>query len=157
MIAKWFASKLFGPIASAAVVVLLGAFIVQTVRIDGFPLFGPGYRGQLAECRNERGRENDAILEAQNKGREEGRVAAAADSAALAEREKKRDEDFGKRIEALDSITADLAKPRPEPTVRVTVDDPLPVVVTPPSSPQCLLDQDVLDRLRTFINQGRAP
>lgn len=155
MIARWVASKLFAPIAAGVIALLLAALVVQTVRIDGFPFFGPGYRGQLAECRNERNAENDAILEAQRKGREEGRIAAAADTATLLERDKQRDETFDKRIGDLRAITAELAKPKPP--VTVSVDDPLPVIVTQPLTPACLLDRAVLERLHDFVNEGRGP
>jgi len=48
MIASWFASKLFGPIAAGLAALFLVGFIVQTVRIDGWPIFGGGLREELA-------------------------------------------------------------------------------------------------------------
>jgi len=155
MIAGWVASKLFAPIASALVIVLGAALVFQTVRIDGFPFFGPGLRGQLAECQAQQGEANAAVLKAREDGREEGQKSAAADTAALLERDQKRDESFDKRIGELKTITADLAKPKPP--VRVSVDDPLPVIVTPSQTPACVLDKAALDRLHDFVNQGRGP
>jgi hypothetical protein len=145
--------KLFGMIAAGVAALLLVGFVVQTVRIDGFPLFYTGMRTQLAECNDAQRLVNEAVLAAADKAREEGRATAIADRERLAADDAKRLAESNKTVADLQAIVARLRQPQPP--VRVIVDGQPPVVITPPVAMSCDLDRGALDDLRTTLNRGR--
>ena len=54
LITSWLTSKLAGPIATWLAVLFAVAFAWQTAQIDGWPLFGGGYKAQVAALRGDR-------------------------------------------------------------------------------------------------------
>jgi hypothetical protein len=48
LLTSWLTSKLAGPIAAGLAVLFAAGFAWQTAQIDGWPLFGGGYRTQVA-------------------------------------------------------------------------------------------------------------
>lgn len=149
---RFITSKLFGPIAAAAAVLFLALAIYQTIRIDGFPFFGPGLRGQLAECQAFQGLANQKAQEAADKAREEGRLSAAADSEKLRASEVERQRMEMETLEMLQKQAANLR--RPPPPVIVPRAPPPPVVLEPPPPlpAVCLLNQEALDAMQATIN-----
>lgn len=129
------------------------AFAVQTVRIDGFPLFYTGLRGQLLECRDAQSEANKAAQAVADRAREDGRAAALADRERIAAGDAKRAEESAKAVADLQAIVARLS--RPQPPVRVTVESEPPIIITPPVGPSCDLDRGALDDLRERLNRGR--
>lgn len=142
-----------GPIMGALAAVLAIAFAVQTIRIDGLPIFYDGLRMQLAACETARLTANEAAGKAAEKAREDGRAAALADADKLAGDRAKERESTAKTISDLQSIVARLQRPQPPVTVRVEGEPP--VIATPPVSQACLLDKDALGDLRERLNRGR--
>lgn len=142
-----------GPIMGALAAILAIAFAVQTVRIDGFPIFYDGLRSQLLACENAQAKANEAAQAAAEKAREDGRVAAIADRERIEASDKQRAADSAKTVADLQAIVARLKQPQPP--MRVTVDQPLPLVVTPPVGMSCDLDRSALDDLRERLNRGR--
>ncbi len=133
--------------------VAAAAFLFQTFRIDGVPIFYTGMRTQLAECRAAQGLANDAAQKAAEKSREEGRQAAIADATRLGAEEAKRKADSDKTVSDLQAIVARLQRPQPPVTVRVEGGEP--VVVTQTVMGMCELDRGAIIDLRSALNRGR--
>jgi len=153
--AKILASKLFGPIAAAVAALAVLGLVVQTIRIDGFPFFGPGLRGRLAECENVNtlaAKERDDAIA---KSREEGRASAALDAQGLISREVERRAAADKSIEDLRLQVSKLRPVAPPPIILPGQPEP-PIVVTPPALPAaCQMNQEALDAIRLNINAAR--
>lgn len=153
-IPAWLAGKLAGPLFAAAAILFFVGFAVQTVRIDGFPLFYTGMRTQLAEAEVANARANERAAAVVDKAREDGRAAAAQDSQRLADAVSQRQRDLDGSIARLGPIASRLlgiSQQPPKPG------EP-PVVITPsPLPPVCRLDRTTLDDLRNELNMGRVP
>ena len=132
--------------------ILLVGFLIQTVRIDGFPLFGDGLRQKLTACENVNLAANQLAQDAVAKAREEGRITAAADSLKLVQDETERRKVTDKTITDLRIMVARL---RPVPPRPIVVTGPPPVRL-PPLPVACKLDQTALDSIRSALNEQRG-
>lgn len=140
-------------VAILVAAVAVGAFLFQTFRIDGVPLFYTGMRTQLAECRSAQALANEAAQAAAEKAREEGRQAAAADAKRLDENEAKRQAESDATIADLKDAVRRLNQPRPPVTVHVEGGEP--IVVTQAVGGMCALDPMAISDIRAALNRGR--
>lgn len=154
---------MYNLIAAFAAPVLLVALLLQTARVDGVPFLYTGVAEQLAECKLDALRANNAALEAAEKAREEGRVSAENDSKVLLEAEAKRRINTDKNVVALRALIARLkqaptqtAPQAPTPLGGAGGTAPLPHALPPAPGLACALEQTALDALRSRLNQGRG-
>lgn len=142
-----FMTSRLGALVGGALVALI-VFAVQEFRLSRVQSY-------LLACEQRQTEANNAILKAQEDGRREGRDAANKDGERLRQESAETQRQLKGALVQLADITKRLNAPKPP--VTVSVDGPLPVVVTPPAAMSCALERGPLDELTAFLNRGRVP
>ncbi len=130
-----------------------GSALALVLMFAGWQWQVAGLRADLLACEQRQTEANNAILKAQDDGRREGRDAANKDGERLRQEAAETQKQLAGALVQLADITKRLNAPKPP--VTVTVDGPLPVVVTPPAAMSCNLERGPLDELQSFLNRGR--
>ena len=145
-------SKLAGPIFAALALLFFAGFIGQTVAIHGF-LWWEGLKDELKACQDLEEARGAAEQAAEDRIREEGRLAGIAEGERLRAAELARQADLRVTIGDLEVLVSQLRN-RPPPRPALPGQPSLPTL--PPVAADCSLDPAVLGAIRDRLNQQRG-